>query len=112
MSFSRPITSQPDSTRPRTDSDPTSPPEPLTTATATLSPYPRRRADPQRLLEQRLVLGDPGAGLLKGLAGRARRPPLGPGEQALAVRHVDRHVPETGLGLGFDRHLVPGELPA
>src|SRR4051794_9061894 len=102
MSFSMPTTSQPASARCPTDSDPIRPPEPLTTATATIGLASRGPdAETKRFGDQVLVSGDPCLDVAQRVLGAAPRPPVAVLEQARAVRQVDRDVSLPLLGHGL-----------
>src|SRR6187399_2380772 len=111
MSFSSPITSQPLSTRRRTESEPTRPPEPVTIASG-ISVHPCRRVEPERLGQAGLVRGGPPVDIGERPAGVSARAPFRALEEPGAVRDEDGDVIPPGLRYPLDRDLVAGQLPA
>src|SRR5829696_4649486 len=111
MSFSTPITSHPPSTRCRTESEPTRPPEPVTIASAIgSSPRRRGRGDLQGLGELGGVARDPAVDVLQHLARASPQVPGGELVQPAAVGEVDGDVTRPLHRLAADVQLTTDEL--
>src|SRR3954453_12648815 len=106
MSFSMPMTSNPCSTNGRTDSEPISPPDPVT-MTVLMS-----TTSPQRCQHSALVVSDPRVGVLKDLVRRTPRTPRRALEQPPAVGDVARHVPRPPHEVGLDGDRAAGDILA
>src|SRR6476619_6965390 len=106
MSFSRPITSKPSSTKYATDSEPISPPEPVTIATGT-SATP---VDGERRAQLALVVADPRVHVREYPAQGRRRPPGGEAVQPRAVGDVPGDVPGSFFGRHRDVNHVARDL--
>src|SRR5206468_2446498 len=97
---------KPASTRWRADSDPTSPPDPVTMATGMCV-----SSIDQGRLYGLLVRLHPGEDVTEYRTRLVARPPRGVLEQPPAVGEVDRHVAGSRLRLGgFDRNAPPRDL--
>src|SRR4051812_26374762 len=107
MSFSMPITRYPDSIRWRTDSEPMSPPDPVTIAALKVV-----LLSPERRSDRGLIGSYPFEDVGEDLPGVAPRAPVRVSVQPFAIRDVDAQVAGPCLAGGPDRDLVAGELAA
>src|SRR4051794_26857581 len=109
MSFSSPITSYPCDTKCLTDSEPIRPPDPVTMQTGLVIRSPNRL---ERLSERLLVRMNPVEDVFEDHARVASRAPVGPLEQARAIRDVNGNVARALAVCRGHLDLVTGDLGA